>query len=100
MFPEVDPKVLSNLRNFDVIIIDGKKLKELPKRLLSCWKLMGKILGGKLVVAKDQHTGMGIAFNSALDGEQGDQPLVSGLLERIRTVRKDRKLYVEDRGFW
>jgi hypothetical protein len=99
VFPEVKSKTPSCLRDYDVINIDGKKLKDLPKRLLPARKLKGNIFGGKLVVAMDQHTGMGIALNSALDGEEGDQPLVSGLLAQVRTVRKRRRLYVEDRGF-
>lgn len=99
VFPEVPSKVPSCLRDYDVINIDGKKLKDLPKRLLPARKLKGNIFGGKLVVAMEQHTGMGIALNSSLDGEEGDQPLVSGLLDQIRAVRKRRRLYVEDRGF-
>ncbi len=99
VFPDVESKVPSCLRDYDVINVDGKKLKDLPKRLLPARKLKGNIFGGKLVVAMDQHTGMAIALNSSLDGEDGDQPLVSGLLAQVRTVRTRRRLYVEDRGF-
>lgn len=99
VFPEVYSKTPSCLQDFDVINIDGKKLKNLPKRLLPARKLKGNIFGGKLVVAMDQHTGMAIALNSALDGEVGDQPLVSGLLAQLRTKSNRRRLYVEDRGF-
>jgi Transposase DDE domain len=99
VFPSIKSKVPSCLRNYDVINIDGKKLKQLPKRLLPARKLKGNIFGGKLVVASDQQTGMAIAMNSSLDGEEGDQPLVPGLLDQIRKVRTRKRLYVEDRGF-
>ena len=47
MFPEVYSKTPSCLHDFDVINIDGKKLKDLPKRLLPARKLKGNIFGGK-----------------------------------------------------
>ena len=47
VFPEVYSKTPSCLHDFDVINIDGKKLKDLPKRLLPARKLKGNIFGGK-----------------------------------------------------
>ena len=94
VFPHVKSKLLCCLQDYDVFNVDGKKLKDLPKRLLPARKLKGNIFGGKLVVAMDQHTGMAIAFNSSLDGEVGDQPLVPGLLAQVRTISTHRRLYV------
>lgn len=99
VFPKIQSKLPSCLQGYDVINVDGKKLKDLPKRLMPARKLKGNIFGGKLVVAMDQHTGMAIALNSSLDGEEGDQPLVSGLLAQVRTISSRPRLYVEDRGF-
>lgn len=99
VFPEVKSHLPKCLQDFDVINVDGKKLKHLPKRLLPTRKLKGNVFGGKLVVGMDQRTGMTIAMNSSLDGEEADQPLVPGLLDQVRSVSRRRRLFVEDRGF-
>ena len=99
IFPQVESNLPKCLQDFDVINIDGKKLKHLPNRLLPTRKLKGNVFGGKLLVAMDQYTGMALAMNSSLDGEEADQPLVPGLLAQVRTLSRRRKLYVEDRGF-
>ena len=85
--------------DFTVINIDGKKLKHLPHRLLPTRKLRGKLLGGKLVVAMDQGTGLTIAMQGVRDGETSDAPLVPGLLAQVRRIVPTRRLYVEDRQF-
>jgi len=100
VFPaEVESPVAKSLRDFTVINIDGKKLKHLPHRLLPTRKLRGKLLGGKLVVAMDQGTGLTIAMQGVRDGETSDAPLVPGLLAQVRRIVPTRRLYVEDRQF-
>jgi hypothetical protein len=84
---------------WNVINIDGKKLKHLPKRLLPARRLKGKLYGGKLLVGVDQRTGLALAMEGVLDGETSDAPLVPGLLKQLRECMSGQRLYVEDRQF-
>jgi hypothetical protein len=88
------------LQQFQVLAVDGKKIKHAAKRLKPTRSFRGSVLGGKLLVALDLETGLAVAMNSNLDGEANDPPLVPGLLEEIRSAERTRpQLYVLDRQF-
>lgn len=87
------------LKDFEVLNVDGKKLKHLPHRLLPTRKLKGQVVGGKLLVAHCQATGLTRAMAAELDGETGDTPLVPDLLEQLRAQGNRPRLYVQDRLF-
>lgn len=100
VFPDNVPSHLPKcLKNFEVLNIDGKKLKHLPHRLLPTRKLKGALFGGKLLVAHCQRTGLTRAMAAELDGETSDAPLVPSLLEQLRDTGTQPRLYVEDRAF-
>lgn len=84
---------------FDVIIIDGKKIKDAAKRLKPCRGFGGKLHGAKVLVAVDARSGLALAMHSSLDGESNDVPLVRGLLPQVREHTQRPVLWIADRQF-
>ena len=89
----------ASLRAFDVIAVDGKKLKGAAKRLKPARCYAGSPLGGKTLVALDLRRGLAIAMNAHLDGETNDAPLIPNLLPQIRQRSSRRRLWIADRQF-
>jgi Transposase DDE domain len=88
-----------SLRELKRIIIDGKKLKHLPKRLKVARGAKGAVLGGKTAVALSMETGLAIAMSADLDGEVSDAPLMPELLSQLRASAPGPRLFVVDRQF-
>lgn len=80
---QVIPASLSGMR---VVAVDGKKLKEVAKRLKLLWGLPGAVLGAKLLVGLDLAAGQVLAMGVSEDGESNDVPLVPALLPQVRQV--------------
>jgi hypothetical protein len=100
VFPEGRATVLpKSLDGFQVVVLDGKKLKHVAKRLKALRKVKGHVLGGKLVVALDLATGLAVALDGNPDGEVSDAPLVPGVLAQVRALTSGPRLYVSDRQF-
>jgi hypothetical protein len=98
--PYQQPRVLPEcFAGFHVATIDGKKLKNLAKRLKPLRGVSGSLLGGKVLVAIDGRSGLAIAMSSALDGEANDAPLVPGLVPRVRERIDGPILWLADRQF-
>lgn len=88
-----------SLRKFEVLGVDGKKIKRAAKRLVAARKFQGSVLGGKALVALCLRTGLVVAMSSDLDGEANDPPLVPELLSQVRSILPNPRLYVLDRQF-
>jgi len=88
-----------SLRRFSVVVVDGKKIKGLAKRVKVLRDFRGKALGGKGVVALHLNTQLAIAMEASPDGEANDAPLTPGVLEQVRALLPDELLYVKDRQF-
>lgn len=89
----------TSLLSLEVLIVDGKKLKRVAKRLLPARRLAGKLFGGKVLVALRARTGLAVAMATDLDGEANDCRLVPGLLPQARAVVGGRRLWLVDRQF-
>ena len=85
--------------DFQVVTIDGKKLKKLAKRLKPLRGVSGSLLGGKVLVGIDSRSGLAIAMSSALDGEANDAPLVPALVSQVRERVAGLRLWLADRQF-
>jgi hypothetical protein len=85
--------------DFEVIVGDGKKIKNAAKRLMKTRNYSGKLLGAKALVALNVRSGMAIAMNDSLDGQTNDVPLVKGLMEQLHQVIERPILSVWDRQF-
>lgn len=89
----------ASLRAFDVIAVDGKKIKRAAKRLKPARGYSGTPLGGKGLAALDLRKGLMIAFNAHPDGETNDAPLIPGLLPQVRERSTRRRLWIADSQF-
>jgi hypothetical protein len=99
--PAVGPApVAASLAAFRVVVLDGKKLKRVAKRLLPCRAAAGRVFGGKLLVAWDPGTGWAFALAADPDGEANECRLVPDLLSQVRQQRPQAaRLWVADRQF-
>src|SRR3990172_1318509 len=88
-----------SLRAFSVIAMDGKKIKNLAKRLQPLRSLQGKALGGKGVVALSLNTQLAVALEASPDGEANDAPLAPGLVEQVQALLPGPRLWIADRRF-
>jgi hypothetical protein len=89
----------ASLREFHPIIIDGKTIKRVAKRLKPLRGVGGGLIGGKALVALDGRTGLALAMQANPDGDSAENRLVPGLLDRIRRRVPGSRLYVGDRSF-
>jgi hypothetical protein len=87
------------LQGHRIVVVDGKKIKNLPKRLQGLRSLKGKALGGKAVAALLLNEGLVVAMEVSPDGEANDAPLTPGLLAQVSAQFPEPVLYVADRQF-
>lgn len=100
MFPDsVKTRVPLCFNKFNVYCIDGKKLKEVAKRLKETRGVAGKLLGGKALVALSVHEQLVAAMSSSLDGEANDGPLVPELLEKVHAWSPELNIFLADSQF-
>ena len=89
-----------SLKDHRVLIVDGKKLKNLPKRSRSLQGLRGKLLGGKVVAGFCLNDGLVTHLEATLDGEANDAPLTPGLIaQSCASHPSESLLFVADRQF-
>jgi len=88
------------LSGYVAIVIDGKKLKRLAKRLKLLRSQRGKALGGKVLAGLALHEGLIVAQEASPDGEANDAPLTPGLMEQLENrFPNQRLLVILDRQF-
>jgi len=105
--PAVSHPLPASLGAFWALCFDGKKLKHVLHRLKPLRGLKGKVFGGKLLVAQDMATRQAVALEADEDGETADNPLVPGVVARVRHLDAVRaaagdarpRLWVADRAF-
>jgi hypothetical protein len=92
--------IAESLRAFRAIILDGKVVKRVPKRLRPLRGTKGGVLGGKALVALDLSAGLVLRLACHADGEVNDCRLVPALLPQVRAALSDETpLWVADRQF-
>jgi hypothetical protein len=84
---------------FEVVIGDGKKIKNAAKRLKPTRGYSGKLLAAKALVGMDARSGMPLAMSDSLDGLTNDVPLIPELMEQLRGLGDRPLLTVWDRQF-
>ena len=97
--PVVAHPLPDSLADLEVVVLDGKKLKRVAKRLLACRGAAGKISGGKLLVAWRPHEGLVLAMAAHADGEVNEARLVPELLPQVRARVRGPRLWLADRQF-
>jgi Transposase DDE domain len=91
--------VPGSLRKFEVLFVDGKKIKRVPRRNKVARKVTVAVLGAKTISALSWQQGLVIAMHADPDGEKSDAPLVPGLLDQLNTLDAGPRLFVADRQF-
>lgn len=84
---------------FEVVILDGKKIKNAAKKLAPTRGYSGKLIGAKALVAVDARRGLALAMSDSLDGEANDVPLVPALLPQVRETVAAPIVWLADRQF-
>jgi hypothetical protein len=87
------------LRGLEVIIVDGKAIKRVAKRLKPLRGRKGGVLGGKALVALELRRGVVVAMATHPDGETNEAKLVPALLPQVREQVAGQRLWVADRQF-
>lgn len=89
----------SCLSDFDVLVLDGKTVKGLHRRLKPLRGAKGGAVGGKALVAMDLRSGLAVSMQTHLDGEANEVRLTPALTQAIRDSNTRRRLWVGDRAF-
>lgn len=84
---------------FEVIVGDGKKIKNAAKRLAPTRGYSGKLIGATALVAMNARSGMAVAMSESLDGMTNDVPLVPALMDQLRQLIARPILSIWDRQF-
>jgi hypothetical protein len=87
------------LAGFQVLVLDGKAIKRVAKRLKSVRGLPGGLLGGRGLVALDLARGLVRALQAHPDGEINEVRLVPDLLPVVRQRVPGPRLMLGDRSF-
>jgi len=97
--PAATVPIPPSVQEFAVIVLDGKAIKRVAKRLKPLRGRKGGVLGGKALVALELATGLAIAMATDPDGETNEAKLVPALLPQVRTRRAGPRLWVADSQF-
>jgi hypothetical protein len=89
----------ASLDGLSVVVVDGKKIKRVAKRLLPTRHQPGELYGGKLLVAYLPAEGVAVGLAADVDGEANDIRSVPHLLPTVRQVVSGPRLWVADRQF-
>jgi hypothetical protein len=87
------------LQGLEVIVVDGKAIKRVAKRLKPLQGRKGGVVGGKALVALELRSGLAVAMATDPDGETNDAKLVPALLPQVRAQVVGTRLWVADRQF-
>lgn len=90
------PDSLADLR---VVVLDGKAIKRLAKRLKPMRGIKGGVLGGRALVAYDVRRGLVVGMVAHEDGDVNDVRFVPDLLPSVRQTVAGTRLFLCDRQF-
>jgi len=97
--PALGDPLPASLRGFEVLVLDGKVVKRVPRRLKPARQRKGGLLGGKGLAALHVRSGLILALATDPDGEANDARLVPDLLPPVRSRVPGPRLWVADRQF-
>jgi len=99
-FPrEARRKLPRSLNRFHVVILDGKAIKNVAKRLFGLRGVAGGLLGGRALVALEWRTGLAVAMRVHPDGDANDVALTGSLVPEVRSIIAGARLWLGDRSF-
>ena len=92
-------EVPASLRDFRILIFDGKTFKHAAKRLKPVRARAGKGLGGRALVAVEMATGLLVGMAAHPDAHVNEALLMPQLLPAVRQHTTGPRLWVGDRQF-
>ena len=92
-------KLPASLQGLRVVILDGKAIKRVAKRLKLLRGIPGGLLGGKALVGMEWSTGMAVAISAHPDGDANDVRFVPQLVPEVRRRVAGPRLWLADRAF-
>jgi hypothetical protein len=99
-FPEwAEWKLPRSLRRFRVIMLDGKAVKRVAKRLKPLRGIPGGLLGGRALVALEWSTGLAVAMRAHEDGDANDVKFVGDLVPMVCAQVEEPRLWLGDSAF-
>lgn len=100
LFPEsVRPELPACFADFEVVVLDGKAIKRVAKRLKPLRNVAGGVLGGKALVALSLRTGLVLAMHADPDGDANEVRFLPDLLPALRQRVDGPRLWLADRAF-
>lgn len=84
---------------YRVLVLDGKAIKRVARRLKPLRSAAGGLLGGRALVALDARSGLAIAMRAHPDGDANEVAFVGDLVPEVRDLVAGPRLWVADRAF-
>ncbi len=88
-----------SLAKMQVMLLDGKAIKRVAKRLKPLRGAQGGVLGGRALVAYWANRGVVVAMHAHGDGHVNDVRFVPDLVPQVRATVSGVRLFVGDRQF-
>jgi hypothetical protein len=89
----------ASLAGMTVVVLDGKQLKHVAKRLKPVRARAGSVIGGKVLAAYLPAEGLAVAMAADPEGEANDIRLLPEAVRRARARVAGVRLWVADRQF-
>jgi hypothetical protein len=101
LFPDHQRAIVppASVAEMEVVLLDGKAIKRVAKRLKPLRGAHGGVLGGRALVAYWANRGVVVAMHAHADGQVNDVRFVPDLLPRVRGTVSGPRLFVGDRQF-
>jgi hypothetical protein len=89
----------ASLAGMKVVVLDGKQIKRVAKRLKVVRAKAGRVIGGKILVAYLPAQGLALAMAADPEGEANDIRLMPEVIPGARARIEGIRLWVADRQF-
>jgi hypothetical protein len=99
MCPDRQVSLPPSLAQMRVVVVDGKTIKHVSRRLKVLRRLNAKVLGGQLAVALDLRRGLVLGMTASANGEANEIPLSRTLVDRLRPQLQEPVLWMSDRQY-